>query len=87
MESQVSTAPNSHITKAATQTNITDNVFDIPLRLPGICKSWKDKESNITFNKFKVKISFTILREDEINPQDRSARSSPEHHSQRKHPI
>eukprot|EP00957_Ditylum_brightwellii_P068609 5209029-Ditylum_brightwellii.AAC.1 len=73
MVSQLATAPKSHSTKSAIQTNVMDNAFGTPLPLPGFDKPLKDKESNTTFNKFKVKISFTIPREDKIKPQDKFA--------------
>eukprot|EP00957_Ditylum_brightwellii_P122193 9318091-Ditylum_brightwellii.AAC.1 len=49
------------------------NNFDKPPILPGLDTFKQEKVEKTTFNKFKVKILFTVPRNDEIKPHDKFA--------------
>eukprot|EP00957_Ditylum_brightwellii_P010337 781472-Ditylum_brightwellii.AAC.1 len=47
--------------------------FDKPPVLPGLDTPKQEKAEKTTFNKFKVKISFTVPRNDKIKPRNKFA--------------
>eukprot|EP00957_Ditylum_brightwellii_P115734 8828717-Ditylum_brightwellii.AAC.1 len=47
--------------------------FDTLPHLPGLDTPKREKPEKMTFHKFKIKISFTVLRNNEIKPRDKFA--------------
>eukprot|EP00957_Ditylum_brightwellii_P005047 383862-Ditylum_brightwellii.AAC.1 len=68
MPNQLAVDANFHCAKSAPHKVITTNQNNIPPPLPGLDKLKCVKEVKTTFNKFKIKISFTIPKDDKIKP-------------------
>eukprot|EP00957_Ditylum_brightwellii_P112589 8582638-Ditylum_brightwellii.AAC.1 len=53
--------------------SVSPDKFDTLPNLSGLDTLKREKFEKMTFHKFKIKISFTVLRNDEIKPRDKFA--------------
>ena len=53
--------------------SVSPDKYDTLPNLPGLDTPKQDKPEKTTFHKFKIKISFTVPRNDEIKPRDKFA--------------